>query len=638
MLARKALAGTAAAPKVYVEDVFSTYLWDGNATARNIVNGIDLSGEGGMVWTKYRNTTNSHRLYDTARGATKEIFSDLTNAESTASQSLTAFNADGFSLGTGQPNENTATVVGWTFRKAKKFFDIVTYSGNSVDDRAISHNLGSTPGCVIVRRLSGDDWYVYHRSLTSASYGLRLNKIDSESSNTATVKSVSSTTFTVGTDGMVNVSGSNYVAYLFAHDAGGFGDAGSDSIIKCGSCLGNATVDLGWEPQFLMIKASSTTGSWEIIDNMRGFTVAGSNDARLRPNLSDAEASSDVAAPTSTGFTLDFSGATTYIYIAIRRGPMKTPTSGTSVFAPSSAFEPSSTALFTGGSFPPDLVIHRPRVTQTWDHFVLDRLRGGTRNLSSASTSAEPFDSNLVWNFDSNTGAYIAGGGSAYLNNAGGTSISYSIKAFRRAPGFFDVVCYKGTGSAGATTNHNLGVSPELVITRVRDFTGEDWIVTYRDGSSFNAGYLNSTAAFDGVGVGTSTDLSSFTSTTYVRNTSNRRVNSSSYNYVAYLFASLSGVSKVGSYTGNGSSVTVTTNFQPRFILVKRTDSTGDWLVSDSARGLVAGNDPYLELNTTDAEVTNEDWVDISSTSFTVNQTTNNANVNTGTYIYLAIA
>lgn len=84
--------------------------------------------------------------------------------------------------------------------------------------------------------------------------------------------------------------------------------------------------------------------------------------------------------------------------------------------------------------------------------------------------------------------------------------------------------------------------------------------------------------------------------------------------------------------------MTVTTNFQPRFILVKRTDSTGDWIVSDSARGLVAGNDPYLELNTADAEVTNEDWVDISSTSFTVNQTTNNANVNTGTYLYLAIS
>jgi hypothetical protein len=116
-------------------------------------------------------------------------------------------------------------------------------------------------------------------------------------------------------------------------------------------------------------------------------------------------------------------------------------------------------------------------------------------------------------------------------------------------------------------------------------------------------------------------------------------VNENSGTYVAYLFASVSGVSKVGSYTGNGSSVTVTTDFQPRFILVKRTDSNGNWIVSDSARGLVSGSDPYLLLNDTAAEDTDEDWVDITSTSFTVNQTTAaNANVNTGTYVYLCIA
>jgi hypothetical protein len=111
-----------------------------------------------------------------------------------------------------------------------------------------------------------------------------------------------------------------------------------------------------------------------------------------------------------------------------------------------------------------------------------------------------------------------------------------------------------------------------------------------------------------------------------------------SLTYVAYLFASLPGVSNIGSYTGNGTSVSVTTGFQPRFILVKRTDSTGNWIVGDSARGLVAGDDPFLLLNTTAAETTNQDWVDVSATGFTVNETAANANVNTGTYIYLAIS
>jgi hypothetical protein len=198
------------------------------------------------------------------------------------------------------------------------------------------------------------------------------------------------------------------------------------------------------------------------------------------------------------------------------------------------------------------------------------------------------------------------------------------------------VVCYTGTGSA-TTVSHNLGVAPELMIVKRRN-SAEDWPVLQTN--------IPTQATLNGTFSGDPPNSSYFgNGTSYVAPTStvfsvgtNSAVNASGGTYVAYLFASLSGVSKIGTYTGNGSSVTVTTNFQPRFILVKRTDSTGDWIVSDSARGLVAGNDPYLELNTTDAEVTNEDWVDISSTSFTVNQTTNNANVNTGTYIYLCIA
>jgi hypothetical protein len=225
-----------------------------------------------------------------------------------------------------------------------------------------------------------------------------------------------------------------------------------------------------------------------------------------------------------------------------------------------------------------------------------------------------------------------------YYNESPKTYVGYN---FRRAPGFFDVVCYKGTGSAGATTNHNLGVSPELIITKIRDFSGEDWVVTYRDGASFNAGYLNSDAAFAGVGIEPSTDLSNFTSTTYVRNTSNRRVNSSSYNYVAYLFASCPGVSKVGSYTGTGTTIQINCGFTAgaRFVLIKRTDSTGDWYVWDSARGIVAGNDPYLLLNSTAAEVTNTDYVDTYSAGFEISSTAPAAiNANGGTFIFLAIA
>ena len=110
---------------------------------------------------------------------------------------------------------------------------------------------------------------------------------------------------------------------------------------------------------------------------------------------------------------------------------------------------------------------------------------------------------------------------------------------------------------------------------------------------------------------------------------------------VNYLFATVAGVSKVGSYTGNGSSQTIACGFTAgsRFILIKRTDSTGGWYVWDSARGIVAGNDPHLSLNTTAAEVTTDDSVDTDNSGFIVNQlAATNINVTSATYIFLAIA
>jgi len=118
--------------------------------------------------------------------------------------------------------------------------------------------------------------------------------------------------------------------------------------------------------------------------------------------------------------------------------------------------------------------------------------------------------------------------------------------------------------------------------------------------------------------------------------------NANTYLYVAYLFATCAGVSKVGSYSGNtGVTVTVPCGFTGgvRFVLIKRTDSTGDWYVWDSARGIVAGNDPYLLLNSTAAEVTGTDYVDTYSAGFEVTTTAPAAlNATGGTYIFLAIA
>ena len=107
------------------------------------------------------------------------------------------------------------------------------------------------------------------------------------------------------------------------------------------------------------------------------------------------------------------------------------------------------------------------------------------------------------------------------------------------------------------------------------------------------------------------------------------------------LFATLAGISKVGSYTGNGGTQNIECGFAAgaRFVLIKRTDSTGDWYVWDTARGIVTGNDGRISLNSATAEVTTDDSVDPYSPGFTVNQlAATNINVTSATYIYLAVA
>jgi hypothetical protein len=633
-------AGAAGGENLYVEDVFSTYLYTGNgATGQTIVNGIDLDGEGGMLWIKNRGTSpTNHAVQDTLRGrgaVLKTNNGDGASGEAPG-YSVTSFNSNGFSLGendNANVNTSAGSYVSWTFRKAEKFFDVVTYTGNGTSDRTVSHNLGSVPGCIIVKKTSAaGEWYTYHRSLTSASYYLMLDSTAGQnlSNNVWSGTAPTSTTFTVGkTDtNATNASGATYVAYLFAHDAGGFGDDGLQNVISCGTFTGAATVNLGYEPQWVLIKRTDSTGNWRLVDNMRGFPVSG-NPQELRPNTSDAETSSGSINVNATGFKSNLSTDHVFIYIAIRRGPMKTPTAGTEVFTPSTRAGTGATATTTNLTFPPDLVWSKGRDNGGTNSGCFDRLRGTTKQLSLNQADGETTASTSLTGFDRMTG-YTAGADNVQLTiNA--TGYNYANWQFRRAPGFFDVVCYTGTGSA-TTFNHNLGVVPELMIVKKRS-ASDDWGVYAGDNTDFLL--LNTTAAT--ADDNTYWNDTSPTSTVFSVGT-NADVNTSAATYVAYLFASLAGVSKIGTYTGNGSSVTVTTGFQPRFILVKRTDSTGNWILGDSARGLVAADEPALFLNSTAAETTGQDWVDISATGFTVNETALNANVSTATYIYLCVS
>ena len=630
----------------YIEDVFSTYLWDGNSTARNIVNGIDLATKGGMVWAKYRNATNSHRLYDTNRGATKQIFSDLTNAEQVAAQSLTAFNTDGFSLGTGQPNENTATVVGWTFRKQAKFFDVVTYTGNGTAGRTVSHNLGSTPGMIIIKRTNtggvSSTWSVYHRSTGNDAY-LTLNSNDAVvtgNSDRWNNTNPTSTQFTVGTDASVNQNNSTYVAYLFAHNAGGFGTSGTDNVISCGSYTtdgsGNATVNLGYEPQYVISKVISNAANWIVTDVMRGAPADG-NENDLQPNTSSSEfaigANTGYFCPTATGFNVkNLGGVFTVVYMAIRR-PMKVPTTGTSVFSPIVSSAAVNTKLTTG--FPVDLqMVGITTSTDSSRFATMDRLRG-------VSTDATETSGQFLVTFNTNAENTASPYRSLFLDNTGFRMPSWYENAsttfynFSRRPGFFDEVCYTGTGSA-TTQAHNLTVSPELIIVKCRNSASPEWTIYNQTLGNGKYLFFNDTAA----GIYNMWNATSPTSSVFSVS-SYSYVNGSGNTYVAYLFATCPGVSKVGSYTGNGGTQAISCGFTggARFVLIKRTDDTGNWYVYDTARGMTTLTDPYLLMNSTAGQVATLGSVTTTTGGFTVNATILAAiNTNAASYIFLAIA
>lgn len=634
------LMGASGTP-VYVEDVFSTYLYTGSGASRSITNGINLSTYGGLVWIKDRGNATNHNLFDTENGATNSIHSN-TASNTTDAASLTSFNSNGFSLGTGntnanQVNTNNATFASWTFRQQSKFFDIVTYTGNGTN-RTIAHKLGSTPGCIMIKCVqTGFDWAVYHSDV-GASASIKLNGLAASSTfatfwnNTAPTSSV----FSLGTDNTVNNNGSTYVAYIFASNAGGFGADGSQSVITCGSYTGNGSasgpsVNLGWEPQFVLVRAVSGN-DWVLHDTLRGTSVNTSVYATLNSTAADT-ALNPAIIPIATGFKVATTNSKynsnngTYIYIAIRR-PMKTPTAGTDVFVPSLRTGTGTTAgSSTALGSPVDLAIIKARSgSNSW--VWQDRLRGANYTLGSDLTTAEATISNF--GFDSSTGFSF---GSSSVNTNGVNFVDY---LFRRAPGFFDQVCYTGTG-ANTTITHGLGVAPELMIIKDRSVS-TNWAVYAAPIGNTKYLQLNGTVA--PTTLSTVWNNTSPTSSVFSLGT-NSIVNSNGDNYVAYLFASIAGVSKIGTYTGNGSTQTINCGFSngARFVLIKRYDVSDWWDVFDTARGIVAASDPYLQMHSNANETTNEDVLDPASSGFIVNSGTSaGLNVNNGTYLYLAIA
>ena len=307
-----------------IEDIFSIKEFTGNGTTgQTITNGINLSGEGGLVISKCRNQATWFNFIDTeeknstlgrkliGQFAGNGVWSEITSTWS--DYGIQQWNTDGYELGkdwSGE-NKNTKNMISYTFRKAEKFFDIVTYEGDGSTSTAqeIDHNLGAVPGMILIKKTHSNppnhnfntgEWSVYHKSMIESSHmagasisadgyillntgGRVINTTASgwsapwnDTAPTSTKFYVISDDFTGGggwpsfpQSHQCNDDGCKYVAYLFGTDT---------DFIKCGYYTGsfnaNSISGLGFKPGFVMVKDMEDTqgADWILWDESRGVS------------------------------------------------------------------------------------------------------------------------------------------------------------------------------------------------------------------------------------------------------------------------------------------------------------------------------------------------------------------------------
>ena len=630
-------AAGASGDPIYVDDVFAIDRYKGNGSIRSITNGLDLSGEGGMVWIKSTNLGSDWVVGSTGLNDDQSLCLNTAGTTQTAATKFRTLDSNGFTVGSDhETNNGSYDYLSFSFRKQPKFLDIVTYTGNGTG-RQIAHELGSVPGVVLIKNLTASqNWAMYHRGMALTSTSALL--IDDSGGLTTSANYWNSTVptashFSVGGDNMVNGNGNSYIAYIFAHDAGGFGEAGDENVISCGEYTGNGSnldVNIGFEPQWWLVKNADATASWCVVNTTYGYgkfrpSVGSPSDAlTLATNANSAMSTSNarisqipngIRIMAESQAFLNESGRK-YVYIAIRSSVglvSKLPAAGIDVFSTGTA----NSADCPPGSWPKgfevDFTLHKNRSSS--DNWEAATRKSGEYRWFPNTTSGQPSSSN-GYKWDSSTGM------------GEGISGSNSLWGWKRSRGF-DVQCTYA-GGAG-TYNHNLGQVPEMIwvgLLNRNDWRGvghhklrgtDPWnYVAYMNNDSIGnagAGYFNNTAP----------------TTTQFTLGNNEAM--SYYTIMVCLWCSVEGICKIDDYTGDGgSSNAINCGFQPRYVMIKRVDSAGDWKVWDFDRGT-----NRLSLNSSNAQV-NDVLVSFTSTGFTLVSPDGTTNANGGRYIYHAQA
>jgi hypothetical protein len=328
---------------------FQTVLWTGDSsTSRDITNDGNSDLQPDWVWIKQRSGTRGHSVYDSSRGVQKRLATDTTAAEATSTVQLSAFNADGFEIGSGNAcNENAQTYAAWQWKanagstssntdgdlrnvtvqaNQDAGFSIVEFLGGTTPYTA-GHGLGVAPDVIISKRLGATvGWYVYHKDVGAGKY-LQINNANAAVTS-ATVAFTSAPTSTIFTGG-TGVGGATdyYINYCFAEKQG---------YSKFGKYVSNGNADgpfvyTGFKPAFVIIKSADTAKNW--VMKTAAISENPINEI-LYPNLSNAEGSDGLIDFVSNGFkvregpdaNINDSLSSDYIYMAFAENPFVTST------------------------------------------------------------------------------------------------------------------------------------------------------------------------------------------------------------------------------------------------------------------------------------------------------------------------
>jgi len=333
---------------------FKTVIYAGNSTDNTAITGVGFQPD--LVWLRNRNNVENHLWQDSVRGASGGEFyyiqSNTTAGDQTQGDGdgVVSLDSDGFTLGYNNStgwNQTSSNYVAWNWLGANGTasngngsitstvsvnttagFSIVSYTGTG-SNATVGHGLGAVPKMIITKgRSFTDDWLTYHESIGNGKY-IILNKTDAEASSSLPWNSTTPTSsvFSIGSSGTTNNNGGTIIAYCFAEKKG---------YSKFGSYTGNGNADgtfvyTGFKPAWIMIKKTSGTGNWMIIDNKRsasgGFNVLGE---RIKANTSEAGSTADYQDNISNGFKIRTTASSwndsggTYIYMAFAEEPFVT--------------------------------------------------------------------------------------------------------------------------------------------------------------------------------------------------------------------------------------------------------------------------------------------------------------------------